>query len=232
MLGGVSASLSSPRPVPADLAGLLAFVSGYVDTAVFIHMQGLFVAHVTGNFVLLGATLASQSGGGAEGHYGSVWVQFAALPAFFLVAVFAGLAASQISVNRRLSLLLWLANLAVAMTGGIALFLGTGPWDTGLALALAGAMGMLNAVHRLVPAIGPPFTVMTGNVAALALALAGRMSQAPSATPEPSASGKIMISVCAFAGGCALGALAQSWLGMGSVLLPAILLAGRLMVLR
>ncbi len=37
-------------------SGILAFMCGFVDTIVFVHMGGLFVAHVTGNFVLLGAT--------------------------------------------------------------------------------------------------------------------------------------------------------------------------------
>lgn len=41
------------------IAIILAFLAGFVDTAAFIHMSGLFVAHVTGNFVLLGAALAT-----------------------------------------------------------------------------------------------------------------------------------------------------------------------------
>ena len=37
---------------------LLSFTAGYVDTAGFLALQGLFTAHVTGNFVTLGASLA------------------------------------------------------------------------------------------------------------------------------------------------------------------------------
>ncbi|MDU6748154.1 MAG: DUF1275 family protein, partial [Bradyrhizobium sp.] len=37
---------------------LLSVNAGYVDTAGFLALQGLFTAHVTGNFVTLGAALA------------------------------------------------------------------------------------------------------------------------------------------------------------------------------
>lgn len=38
-------------------AFLLSFVSGFVDTAGFIALGGIFTAHVTGNFVLAGASI-------------------------------------------------------------------------------------------------------------------------------------------------------------------------------
>ena len=37
---------------------LLSLNAGFVDTAGFLALQGLFTAHVTGNFVTLGASLA------------------------------------------------------------------------------------------------------------------------------------------------------------------------------
>ncbi len=40
---------------------LLSFVSGFVDTAGFIALGGIFTAHVTGNFVLAGASLVRAS---------------------------------------------------------------------------------------------------------------------------------------------------------------------------
>ena len=48
---------------PAAIAGLLSFNGGFVDTAGFLGLQGLFVAHVTGNFVTLGAALVLGSHG-------------------------------------------------------------------------------------------------------------------------------------------------------------------------
>ena len=59
------------------LSLILAFLSGYIDTAVFVHMGGLFVAHVTGNFVLLGATVAGLE---SVGHGSSTVLQLISSP--------------------------------------------------------------------------------------------------------------------------------------------------------
>ena len=40
-----------------SLPVLLSVNGGFVDTAGFLGLQGLFTAHVTGNFVTLAATL-------------------------------------------------------------------------------------------------------------------------------------------------------------------------------
>src|ERR1700735_753212 len=43
--------------------GLLSFNGGFVDTAGFLALQGLFTAHVTGNFVTLAAALVTGTSG-------------------------------------------------------------------------------------------------------------------------------------------------------------------------
>lgn len=96
-------------------------------------------------------------------------------------------------------------------------------------MVLIAAMGMFNAAHRLNPAMGPPFALMTGNLAALAIRAAQVLHLAP--PPEGPASGieaKMLRAVIRFALGCAFGALAQVWLGLAAVGMPALLLAGRL----
>ena len=45
------------------VAALLSFNGGFVDTVGFLGLSGLFVAHVTGNFVTLGAALVLGSHG-------------------------------------------------------------------------------------------------------------------------------------------------------------------------
>src|SRR5246500_2490493 len=47
----------------AALPLVLSFNAGYVDTAGFLTLQGLFTAHVTGNFVTLGASLLMGTSG-------------------------------------------------------------------------------------------------------------------------------------------------------------------------
>jgi uncharacterized membrane protein YoaK (UPF0700 family) len=69
---------------PAAIAGLLSFNGGFIDTAGFLGLQGLFTAHVTGNFVTLGAALVL----GSHGIIGKIL----ALPEFILVIALARLA--------------------------------------------------------------------------------------------------------------------------------------------
>jgi hypothetical protein len=59
----------------------LSFTAGYVDTSVFVGLFGLFTAHVTGNFVLIGSELVHASG--------DVWPKLLAFPAFILAVAVA-----------------------------------------------------------------------------------------------------------------------------------------------
>lgn len=222
--------MAETRPSLAGLpmlATLLAFLSGFVDTAAFIHMQGLFVAHVTGNFVLLGAALAS---GGAVAGKGQEVLQLAALPVFVLAAMLTGALAMRMSGERGLAVTLWGAALLMIAVGAVSVGLGTGPWDAASAMVLIAAMGMLNAAHRMNAGMGPPFAVMTGNVAALAIRLGQLLRLTPAAAEGAGGAvdAKMLRAVIAFALGCAGGALAQAMLGLAAVSIPAILLVARL----
>ena len=56
--------MTAPRKPLADLTGvLMAFVGGYVDVVGFVLLFGLFVAHATGNIVMLGVSLAGDTSG-------------------------------------------------------------------------------------------------------------------------------------------------------------------------
>lgn len=208
----------------AGVALALAFLSGFVDTAAFIHMQGLFVAHVTGNFVLLGAALAS---GGAVAGKGPEALQLAALPVFFVAAMLTGGLAMRLSLSRGLAVTLWSAALAILGVSCASAVLEAGWWDTISAVVLIAAMGMLNAAHRMNPGMGPPFAVMTGNVAALAIRAAVLLHLAPPAPPENksgAAEVKMIRVVIGFAAGCAAGAAGHVGFGLAAVGMPAILL--------
>ena len=60
---------------------MLSFNGGFVDTAGFLGLQGLFTAHVTGNFVTLAATLVLGSHG--------IIAKLIALPEFVVIVALA-----------------------------------------------------------------------------------------------------------------------------------------------
>src|SRR5258707_9472810 len=61
------------------LPTVLSFNAGYVDTAGSLALQGLFTAHVTGNFVTIGAALVFGTSG--------VVAKLLALPVFCIVII-------------------------------------------------------------------------------------------------------------------------------------------------
>src|ERR1700730_2174185 len=76
-----------------NVAALLSFNGGFLDTVGFLGLQGLFTAHVTGNFVTLGAALVF----GTHGVVGKVL----ALPEFIFVTAFARLAGAALTARQK-----------------------------------------------------------------------------------------------------------------------------------
>jgi len=80
------------------VSALLSFNGGFVDTAGFLGLQGLFTAHVTGNLVTLAATLLSGTHG--------VIAKLLALPEIILIVALARIAggrANTAGVHARLA---------------------------------------------------------------------------------------------------------------------------------
>src|SRR5450755_968216 len=59
---------------------ILSFVAGYADTSTFVGADGLFSAHVTGNFVILAYDIVTNQIAGS-------WIKLISFPVFIL-AVF------------------------------------------------------------------------------------------------------------------------------------------------
>lgn len=196
---------------------VLAFVSGFADALFFIHLGGLFVGLVTGNVVLIGLGLVGHENGGLRG------LQIMTFPLFMLGAGLAAVMVAWIKPLERATIwTLALSACAFGISAALAITR-TGP-DTACALIAVVAMGMLTAIERLDPRLGPPFSLMTGNIAGLAVATARRVIGYKEKPEEWGQSLTSIILVFGFVFGCAAGAFAQVTIGVAAMLFPALLL--------
>jgi uncharacterized membrane protein YoaK (UPF0700 family) len=203
----------------------LGFLAGYVDTLGFIALFGLFTAHVTGNFILIGAALADPS-------KTSILLKFLAFPAFIV-----GIAAARVLIGQAqrrnwpaltLALLLQLALLAGFMVCGLlAAPIGSDVTPYAMAAGLLGtaAMGAHSATSRLLLAHLAPTSMMTGNVTQIVIdtvdAIGGKVE---GALAERCA--KFLWPLGAFGSGAIVAAFAYLAFGFAALLVPiAILLA-------
>src|SRR5436190_5360659 len=70
---------SRPRPVPPALPPLLSFAAGFIDSFTVLALFGMFVAQVTGSFVLAAAAFVTKEQGAVT--------KVLAIPVFLLAAV-------------------------------------------------------------------------------------------------------------------------------------------------
>ena len=202
-----------------SLSVLLGVNAGFVDTVGFLTLQGLFTAHVTGNFVTIAASLLT-------GHAGLV-AKLAALPVFLFVVAICGLLANRWrEQGGGLRNLILLQLVLLLITAALALTFGPfGDPDRPMAVATGlfgvAAMAVQNAKGRLYLGHLPPSTLMTGNSTQIALDLVGLGLGSPNVSREKLRN--FVMGVGAFALGCMLAALAVAQLRMGAFLLPPIL---------
>jgi uncharacterized membrane protein YoaK (UPF0700 family) len=156
-----------PR-IPPWVPPLLAFVAGYVDACTFLGLFGLFVAQVTGSFVIAGAEFVTHDIG--------VVVKVLAIPVFFLSGVLTTVVADVAARRGRSALASTLALEGALLAAFILVILIAGPFldpnaFPALLAALLGlsAMGSQSALVRLL-AIGAYSTnVMTTNMTQIAI---------------------------------------------------------------
>lgn len=70
----------APRAMPHFVPPLLSFVAGYIDVVTFVALFGLYVAQVTGSFVVVGAQIVGHEPSAA-------FIAVLAIPIFLLAAI-------------------------------------------------------------------------------------------------------------------------------------------------
>jgi uncharacterized membrane protein YoaK (UPF0700 family) len=208
---------------PLVTSSALGFTAGYVDTVGFIALFGLFTAHVTGNFVLIGSELAHPTHG--------VLIKLLAFPAFIAAVTASRLLALSADRRgwplRRPLLLLQIALLVACMACGWRaqpIVDAGAPWVLATGVLGAAAMGVQNAAARLAFSDLTPTTVMTGNVTQLVIDLVDLMRGAADA-PLRQRIHKFLWPILAFAVGAICGAFAFVHAALWALALPIVVLA-------
>jgi uncharacterized membrane protein YoaK (UPF0700 family) len=206
-------------------AALLSFVAAFVDTACFIGLFGLFTAHVTGNFVLIGAALVSRNA--------AVVAKLLALPVFIVAVLATAETARWLHARQRACATPLLAVQGLLLLGALAaaLLLPQAVQADDLTSLVTGmlavaAMGVQNALMRIDLASLPPTTVMTGNVTQVTIDALTTRSAAADTKEGGEARQRIARmwpGIVAFTLGAACAAGAFALAGLLSLSLPAAL---------
>jgi uncharacterized membrane protein YoaK (UPF0700 family) len=201
---------------------LLSFNGGYVDTAGFLALQGLFTAHVTGNFVTFGASAVLGTSG--------IIAKLLALPTFCIVVIGSRLLGR--ALRRRdfdaVRVLLILKFLLLVLSAWLAVELGPfadgDSWKAILTgLSLVAAMAIQNKIQRIHLGSLPPSTLMTGTTTQVMVDLADLFA-GHSDDAAKSRVKRLTAAILSFAFGCASAAALFLAIGMRCFCIPPIVL--------
>ena len=196
----------------------LGFIGGYVDTVGFVALFGLFTAHVTGNFVLIGAELSRASAN-------SVLLKLLVFPTFILAVALARLVALRCERTKTVASRPLLVMQTVLLLVALVCTAPDAPWAMATGLFMTAAMAVQNAAGRLAWPALTPTTVMTGNVTQVVIDSVDLLRGA--AAPEVRDRLKRFIwPVLAFAVGALSGAFAYAGWKFWALLLPLVMLVG------
>jgi uncharacterized membrane protein YoaK (UPF0700 family) len=199
----------------------LSLNGGYVDTAGFLALQGLFTAHVTGNFVTFGAAMVLGTSGAVA--------KLLALPVFCAVVMLVRVLGAALAHLRLPVLGTMLGLKIILLCAAAAMALRFGPFTNGdswravaTGMTLVSAMAIQNAVHRIHFGTAPPTTLMTGTTTQIMIDLADLLL---GTTPDSRAAIgsrvlRMIASVTAFAAGCGAAAGMFSTVGMWCFVVP------------
>jgi len=205
-----------------SLPVLLSVNGGYVDSAGFLALQGLFSSHITGNFVTLGAALVLGTTG--------VVAKLIALPLFCLVVALVRVLGFVLAPHAPSPLRALLSVKFVLLLTAAALAVRLGPFPNGdvwpallTGMTLVSAMAVQNAVQRLYLGAMPPTTIMTGNTTQAMIDVVDLLRGLPAADPRRRRLANMAANILAFAIGCATAALLFVYLRMWCFAVPPLL---------
>jgi uncharacterized membrane protein YoaK (UPF0700 family) len=223
LLGGVIALSYDGAMQRSVVLALLSFNGGFVDTAGFLGLQGLFTSHVTGNFVTLAAALVFGTHG--------VLAKLLALPEFIVMVALAHVVGGVLATRGINALRPLLFGKVAFLLAFFVLAVTFGPFpnsDAPLALltGFCGIAGMAiqNAVQRVHFASVPPTTIMTGNTTQAVLD-AVDLLRADAGAQSATVRGRFlrtMASIAWFALGCAIAALLYFRVGFWCLAVPVV----------
>lgn len=160
-------SFAVPRPIPV----VLSFVAGYVDSCTYLGLFGVFVAQVTGSFVLAGAQLVTSEPGALA--------RLLAIPFFFVAGMAVTMLVHAMRERPRAAFAWSLLIECVLLLGFLISCLTSVPLrgpdapDAIVALMFGmTAMGAQSAIVRLLMRGMPSTNVMTTNTTMLAISAA------------------------------------------------------------
>jgi uncharacterized membrane protein YoaK (UPF0700 family) len=200
---------------------VLSLNAGYVDTAGYVALHGLFTAHVTGNFVTLGAAAVFGLNGALA--------KILALPVFCIVVVLTrlldhtlprlGLRVLRTKLVAQMALLVIAAILAIAYSP----LKNADGWSAVLTgMTLISAMAIQNTAHRVHLGSSPPSTLMTGTTTQVMMDLADLLhgSSGSTKTAGRSRLARMSLSIILFACGCGLAAFAYTQIALRCFIPP------------
>ena len=201
---------------------LLSVNAGYVDTAGFLALQGLFTAHVTGNFVTLGATFVLGTSGAIP--------KLIALPVFCLVVASVRALSDSLHAQQSRQLQILLGIKLTLLIAGAILAIRLGPFTNGDAwpalltgMTLVSAMAVQNATQRLHLSSAPPTTLMTGNITQAVIDTVDLLKGIGDPATIRARLRRMAGNLAGFAAGCAAAALLFATIGVWCFALPPLL---------
>ena len=203
---------------------ILSFVAGYADTSTFVGADGLFSAHVTGNFVIFAYDIVTNQIAGS-------WIKLIAFPVFILAVFISTLMIDHVNDDRKS------VNRLIIMEGFLLIIAGLISWfyryeNTAsilkglIPMLVVFALGLQNACGRFfAKEFLAPTTVMTGNTTQIIIDLTGYLKN----KDQEKQNLKIKIVhalyvILPFLMGCISGGLITKTVGLGSAVFIGLLL--------